>query len=144
MDELEISAGSALGERHPERVEHERGAHVGGKLPAHHAAAPNVEHEAQVDRALPAAQIGEVRDPELVRAGCLEAALDEIRQLTHEIGCRCLPAFGAAFRAPDPGTAHDPRDLVPPHAMAGTSKRLPGLARPVSLVVRQVQLADQL
>ena len=39
----------------------------GGKLPAHDPPAVDVDHEAQEDRALPAAQVGEVRDPELVR-----------------------------------------------------------------------------
>ena len=38
----------------------------GGKLPAHDPPAVDVDHEAQEDRALPAAQVGEVRDPELV------------------------------------------------------------------------------
>jgi hypothetical protein len=36
VDELDVGAGAAPPERHPQRVEHERGAHVGGELPAHH------------------------------------------------------------------------------------------------------------
>ena len=120
-----------------------RGAHVGGKLPAHDAPAPDVDHEAQEDEALPAAQVGEIRDPELVRPGCLEAPLDEIRQPAHELGLRCLPALGAALGAADPGLAHEPGDAVTPDLVPGAAQREPGLARPVGLVVGQVQLTDQ-
>ena len=58
----------AAGERHPQRVENEIGAHVGGELPAHDAAAVDVEDEAEEHHAFPAAQIGAVRDPEAIRA----------------------------------------------------------------------------
>ena len=50
------------------------------KLPADHAPAPDVDHEAQEDDAMPATQVGEVRDPEFIRPRRLEAPLDEIRQ----------------------------------------------------------------
>ena len=34
MDQLDVGAGVATRERHPQRVEHEIGAHVAGELPA--------------------------------------------------------------------------------------------------------------
>jgi hypothetical protein len=37
MHEPHVGAGSALMQRHAQRVEHERGAHVVGELPADHA-----------------------------------------------------------------------------------------------------------
>ena len=80
VHEFDVRAAAPAGERHAERVEDEACAHVGGKLPADHAPAPDVEHETEEDDALPAAQVGEVRDPELVRAGRFEAPLDEVRR----------------------------------------------------------------
>ena len=68
MDQLDVGAGPALGERHPQRVEDEVGAHVVGELPADDPAAVDVDHEREEDDALPAAQVGEVDAPELVRA----------------------------------------------------------------------------
>jgi hypothetical protein len=66
VHERHIGAGAALAERHPQRVEHERGAHVRRQLPAHDAAAVGVDHEREEDQALPAAQVGQVRDPQLI------------------------------------------------------------------------------
>jgi hypothetical protein len=120
MNELDISTGTAPGERHAQRVEQEAGAHVGGKLPAHEPAAEDVDHETQGDDALPAAQVAEVRDPELVGSGCLEAPLDEIRQPARQIGRGRLPARGAALGSPDPGAAHEARDAVTPDLMPRT------------------------
>ena len=45
MHELDVGAGAALVERHPQRVEDEVGAHVAGELPADDAAAERVDHE---------------------------------------------------------------------------------------------------
>ena len=59
---------AALAERHPQRVEDEVGAHVAGELPADDLAAVGVEHEREEDEPFPAAQVGEVGDPEPVRA----------------------------------------------------------------------------
>ena len=50
-DEPEVSAGPAGAQRHPERVEDEVGAHVRRELPADHAAAGNVDHERDQERA---------------------------------------------------------------------------------------------
>jgi len=38
VDQLHVGAGPALVQRHPQRVEHEVGAHVRGELPADDAA----------------------------------------------------------------------------------------------------------
>jgi len=40
VHERDVGAIPALAERHPQRVEHERGAHVAGELPADDAAVP--------------------------------------------------------------------------------------------------------
>ena len=59
----EVGAVLAGTERHSERVEHQRGAHVAGELPTDHAAAERVQHEREVDHALPAAQVRQIADP---------------------------------------------------------------------------------
>jgi hypothetical protein len=65
-------------ERHPQRVEDERCAHVRRELPAHDLAAEDIDHEAEEHDAIPAAQIREVRDPQLVRPRGREVAVDEV------------------------------------------------------------------
>jgi hypothetical protein len=67
MDQGHVGTRSPPPERHLERVEHECGAHVRGELPAHHAAAVGVEHEGEEHQPLPASEVGEIGDPELVR-----------------------------------------------------------------------------
>ena len=79
MHERDVGAGRAQSERHPQRVEHERGAHVAGELPADDHAAVDVDREREVQDAFPAAQAREVADPEPVGRRGAEVALDEIR-----------------------------------------------------------------
>ncbi len=78
MDELNVGSVAAAGERHPQRVEDEISAHVGGKLPADDAPAPDVDHKTEKHVSLPRAQVREVSDPQLVGSGRAEATLDEV------------------------------------------------------------------
>jgi len=78
VDELDVGARLAAAERHREGIEDEVGAHAGGELPADDHSAVGVEHEGEEDDAFPAAQVGDVGDPQLVRAAGAEVALDEI------------------------------------------------------------------
>jgi hypothetical protein len=55
MHQLDVSAGLALGERHPQRIEDEVCAHVRCQLPADDLAAEGVDHEGEEQVALPAA-----------------------------------------------------------------------------------------
>jgi hypothetical protein len=48
------------------------------KLPADDLAAEGVDHERKEDEPFPAAQVGQIGDPKLVRLGRREVALDEI------------------------------------------------------------------
>ena len=73
MDQRDVDAGTALVQGHSQHVEHERGAHVVGQLPADHAARPRAEHEREEHDAVPAAQIREVGHPELVRAPAVKS-----------------------------------------------------------------------
>jgi hypothetical protein len=63
MCELIVGAWLAEPERHPQRVEHERGAHVGRQLPADDHPREHVDHEREVQDALPAADMREIAHP---------------------------------------------------------------------------------
>ena len=143
MDEVDVGAGGAAGERHAQRVEDEIGAHVAGELPAHDAAREDVEDEAEEHHALPAAQIGEVRDPQLIGQLGVEVAPDEIgRTVGRGVGRGSAPRLAAALGALDGIGAHQPLDAVTPNRFAGPPQRLPRSPIPVGVVVGRVQLAD--
>jgi hypothetical protein len=63
MHELDVGARSATGERHPEGVEDEVGAHVRLELPADNHSAIDVDHEREVDDALPATSFASTMPP---------------------------------------------------------------------------------
>ena len=109
MDELDVGAGPALMQRHPERIEHEVGAHVAGELPADHAAREGVEDEREEHDTFPAAQVGQVRHPQLIRPVGCEVAFDQVR-LPQRRGIRRgrPPRLPSALRALDPVGAHQP------------------------------------
>jgi len=64
--------------RHLQRVEDELGAHVIGHRPAHDPAREDVLDSRQVEPALPGSEVGDVRDPEPIRALSRERAVDEV------------------------------------------------------------------
>jgi hypothetical protein len=126
VDQLDVGARLAAMKRHPQRVEDEVCAHVAGELPADDHPAVGVEHEGEEDEPVPAAQVGQIGDPELVRAGGREVALDEIRPAggLHVRSGR-PPRLPAPFRTDDPVAAHQPLHLAAWHLLAGATQRLP-------------------
>jgi hypothetical protein len=50
VHQRDVGARAALGERHPQRVQDEIGAHVAGELPADDHAAVDVNHEREEDQ----------------------------------------------------------------------------------------------
>ena len=133
----------AAGQRHPQRVEDEIGAHVAGELPAHDAAREDVDDEAEEHHALPAAQVGEVRDPQLIGPWALKLRWTRS-------GGRWAAGSGVVVRhglprplgALDPVGAHQALDPVTPHRLDGPPERLPHPPVAVGVVVGRVQLAD--
>src|SRR5829696_6698170 len=93
--------GAPAGERHLERVDDERRAHVGGHRPADDLARVSVLHGGEMQPPFAGPQVGDVRDPQHVRSVGSEVALDEVRG--------GLDA-GHADRRPPPLTRLDPRD----------------------------------
>src|SRR5438445_3143665 len=143
MDQLDIGAGAALAERHLERVEDEIGAHVRRELPADDLAAVRVDHEREEDEPFPAAQVGQIGDPELVRLGRREVALDEIGPpASGRIGLGCPPGLAAPLRTLDASRAHQPLHAAARYLLAGAAQRLPHPPVAVGVVVGRVQLAD--
>jgi hypothetical protein len=63
VDQLDVCARTAAMKGHSQGVEDEVGAHVRGELPADDRSAVGVEHEGEEDESVPAAQVGDVRDP---------------------------------------------------------------------------------
>ncbi len=119
---------------HAQRVEDEVCAHVDGELPADDHPAVGVEDEGEEDESFPAAQVGAVSDPELVRAAGGEVALDEVRPpLRLRVGPGGAPRLAAPLRTDDPVALHQPlhpaaRDLArrrdgAPSTSAGSHRR---------------------
>jgi hypothetical protein len=103
VNQLDIGAASALVQRHPQGVKNERGAHVAGELPADDPAAVGVDDEREEHHAFPAAQIGDVRDRELIRSGRGEVAVDQVRTPARgRVGPSGAPWFAAPLGAADP------------------------------------------
>jgi hypothetical protein len=126
MDELDVGARPALGERHFERVENERGAHVAGELPADDPAVVDVDDEGEEHDPFPAAAIGEVRDPELVRAARAELPVNQIGAPARgEIGACRAPRLAAPLRAADPVGAHQPLHRATSDGLARQAQRFP-------------------
>ena len=142
MDEADVGA-AALAERHPECVEDEAGAHVGGELPAHDQPRKGVEDEGEEYDALPAAQVGQGGDPQLVRPLGAEVALDEIRS-AGGLGVRGgrPPRLAAALCALDALPAHQPLHAAAPDELAGPEQRPPGTPVSVGVIVGGVELVD--
>jgi hypothetical protein len=143
VHERDGGAGLALAERHPQRVEDQRGAHVAGELPADDPAAVGVDDEREEHHALPAPQVGQVGHPQLVRPARAEVALDEIGPAARfGVGPRGPPRPPTPLRADDPVRAHQPLHTAARHALAGPQQRLPHPPVAVGVVVSRVELAD--
>jgi len=118
---------------------------VGGELPADDPAAERVEDEGEEDDALPAAQVGQVGDPQLVGPLGGEVALDEVGPPSGlGIGPRRPPRLAASLRPLDALAAHQPLNPSASHLLARSAQRLPGAPVAVGVVVGGVDLADAL
>ena len=133
---------------HLQCVDDELGAHVRRELPADDRAAVAVEDEGEVDEAAPAADVGQVGHPLLVRAGGAEVALQEVAGPLEGglVGDR-RPLAAAAPLAFEPLGAHQPGDPVAADLDAAPAQLLPGLPGAIDAPVAGaggVDLRDQL
>jgi hypothetical protein len=120
----EVRAGLSGGERNPQRVQDEVSGHVRRELPADDHPRVHVDHEAEVDLALPGPQVAEVADPQPVWRLGGEVALHEIRALLGgRVRDRGAPRLRAPLRARQARSAHQPRDLVTADLLAVADQR---------------------
>jgi hypothetical protein len=126
MNQRDVGAGVADRERHPQRVQHEVGAHVAGELPAHDLAAVSVDHEAEEHDALMAAQVREVRQPQPIRAGRREITVHQIRvALGSRVRRRGPPRLAAPLGALDGVSTHQPLNPAATGLLAVAAQCLP-------------------
>ena len=135
MHEAGQSVAAASVNRLLQRVEHEVRAHGGRHPPAHNASCKHVDDERDVDEAAPGRDIREVGDPELIRTGGHELAVDEV----HGAAARTGVGRGDPGPAPDgPGEAHrahQARHGTTRHADAVPPQLLPDFPGAVDLLV---------
>jgi hypothetical protein len=122
MDELDVGAGSAARERHAQRIEDEVGAHVARELPADDPAGVDVDDEGEEHEAFPAAQVGEVRHPQLIGSARGEVAIDAVRAAQRgQVGDRGAPGLAAPLGGADAVGVHEPPDPVAADPLAARS-----------------------
>jgi len=141
----EPGVGAPAREGHLQRVDDEIGAHVIGHRPADDPSAIGVLDGREIQPALPRAQIGDVGDPEHVRACRAEVALDEVIGDTDsgDADRRAPAALGDQAR--ETGFAHQPLDPFAPDLDVVTEAQLGVHARgAVDAPVVAVDLADAL
>ena len=101
---------------HVQCVESEIGAHAPGDLPAHDTAAEHVQDERGVDPAGVGANVGQIRDPELVRRGRFEAPLHQVQRPLRLRTVAERRAAGPIAADPlDPFLPHQPLDRAASH-----------------------------
>jgi hypothetical protein len=104
---------------HGQAVEHEPGAQMIRHGPSDHPPAIGIDHDRQVEEALPGGQVGDVSDPEPVGRGGGEGALDEVIRDEAGLVWPCPSWLPAAAHAHEPGCTHEPG-----HPFAPTAERV--------------------
>src|ERR1700681_883693 len=70
--------GPTLANSHLHRIQHQFGAQVVCHRPADDLAAPGVEHDGEIEKPRHCRHISDVGDPQLVRSGSVEVAVDQV------------------------------------------------------------------
>ena len=121
-----------------QRIQHAVRAHGGRHPPAHHASRKHVDDERDVNKAAPGCDVREIGDPELIRTGGHELAVNEVHRAT---ALTCV-GRGDPGPAPDgPGKAHraqQARHGAARHADAVPPQLLPDFPGAVDLLVRVI------
>jgi hypothetical protein len=135
----------ALGERHLQRIADQLGAHVIGHAPADDPAAEDVLDGDEVQPALPRLEVRDVGDPQAVRRGGQEGAIDEVLADADAWHPDRRPAALSGHEPGQAGLAHEALDALfadanaVDHGQLGVDAR-----RPVDLPVVFVDLTDAL
>ena len=78
MQDRGLPIGVSSGDRHPERIDHEFGAHVVADRPTDDSAREHVDNRSAVDFPFPRGVFGDVGTPDLVRALDDEVPVDQV------------------------------------------------------------------
>src|SRR5204862_6099617 len=114
----------------------------GGDAPTDNTAAEDVDHEGHVTEAAPRADVGDVGDPQLVRCGGGEVALDQVGRSCAEFirngGSLPLPAHDPA----QVQLIHESGHMVTPNLDALAVELAPDLLDAINTVVVAVNVSD--
>src|SRR5215210_898884 len=142
MDEPAL--GTPALQRLLERVDDELSAEMVLERPANDATAVAVDDDREVQPALPAAQVGDVGNPQPVRRRRMEVALDEIVGDTNARDADRRAAPTSFDRAADACLAHQPLDPLPTDGDAVGAQVAVDPGRAVGAAARDMQLAHPL
>ena len=140
-------AGRRLAEVHGhlEGVEDEVGLEVRGGLPADDHPREDVEHERQVDEPFTRLEVGEVADPQLVRAFGDEAPLNQVGRSRGVLVGDGQPApLAAGLGAADLVPTHESLDAASWRPDALAAQRFPHTPRPVDAEILLMHCPDAL
>jgi hypothetical protein len=102
------SGGSAVPDRHVERVQDQLGAQVVSHRPSHHAPGEHVQDHRQVQEALPGRDIGDIGGPQPIRPSSGEGPLDQVGGWGGLGVAAGQAATSAPMAANQPGGPHQP------------------------------------
>jgi len=141
-DHFSILVFLTTAKRHLERVADQGLTHMSCQLPADNPSGVHVENDGEVTPPFLRADVGEVSQPQLIRAVRGEVAMDKIGR-RHWRGARDCRATCLAFSHPfDAMLAHQSFHGAASHANSLTLELLPGLPLPVDLERLSVNAAD--
>ena len=128
--------GPPLANRHLHRVQHQFGTQVVRHRPADDLAAPGVEHDGEIEEARHRWHISDVGNPQLVRSGGAEVAVDQVGRrpvvLVPSGCCRAAVPMAGAHQARLMHQTGDPLAAVPlstPTQIGMDARRPVGLPR---------------
>ena len=137
---------SALGHGHVQHRHDELAAEVRFHRPANDPLAPRVEHDGEIQNARPRANVGDVCDPQPIRAGHGELAIDEVRRRPRHLAAhrRAELATADALQPRLPHQAGDAltADVVALRGELGMDPRR--AVRPALVAMRGLDLRGQL
>src|SRR5712692_3570529 len=142
MDQAAEVGGAARPNRHLQGVEGKLGPKRRGDPPAYDPAAEGVDHEGHVDEAGPGAHIGQVGNPEPVRRGSHETALDQVLRPLGDLAWQRGPLHRASSDTDQLELAHQPPHPVTADLEALPVELAPDLVGAVDAVVVLVDPSD--
>ena len=137
----EISARVATPERHHQRGDDQVGGLAFAHRPANEGVVVEVADAGEVELAVPALELGDVRDPTSIRLFGGEVALQQVR-CRHDLGVSASTELSAGVRADQVVVGHQPGDSIVADAVATAAQLTGDARRPIGSSRLFVDLAD--